>query len=106
MDEAADHSITTIHLQSKRFIISSLLQENHVRAEPTVISRLCPHCGRSNKTVRQAQKTLFVRDLPSHGKAVAIHLDVPRLGHEYQANWRQNENATRRSGAHLMTAML
>lgn len=53
--------------------------EYHVRAEPTVISRLCPHCGRSNETVRHAQKTLFVRDLPAHGKAVAIHLDVPRL---------------------------
>ncbi len=53
--------------------------EYHVRAEPVVISRLCPHCGRSNETVKHAQKTLFVRDLPSHGKAVAIHLDVPRL---------------------------
>lgn len=43
--------------------------EYHVRAEPSAISRLCPHCGRSNETVKHAQKTLFVRDLPSHGKA-------------------------------------
>lgn len=53
--------------------------EYHVRAEPTVISRLCPHCGRSHDTVGHAKKTLIIRDLPSHGKAVAVHLDVPRL---------------------------
>jgi transposase len=53
--------------------------EYHVQAEPVAISRLCPHCGRSNDTVKHAQKTLFVRDLPAHGKAVAIHLNVPRL---------------------------
>lgn len=53
--------------------------EYHVRAVPRVISRLCPHCGRSNETVRHAEKTLYVRDLPSHGRPVAIHLDVPRL---------------------------
>ncbi len=51
----------------------------HVRAEPTIVSKLCPHCGRSNETVAHAQKTLFIRDLPSHGKSVAVHLDVPRL---------------------------
>jgi len=51
----------------------------HVQAEPAVISRLCPHCGRSNETVVHAQKALFIRDLPSHGKSVAIHLNVPRL---------------------------
>ena len=51
----------------------------HVQAEPTVISRLCPHCGRSNETVKHAQKSLFIRDMPSHGKSVAIHLNVPRL---------------------------
>lgn len=50
-----------------------------VQAEPAVISRLCPHCGRSNETVVHAQKALFIRDLPSHGKSVAIHLNVPRL---------------------------
>ena len=51
----------------------------HVKAQPTVVSKLCPHCGRSNETVAHAQKTLFIRDLLSHGKSVAIHLDVPRL---------------------------
>lgn len=51
----------------------------HVKAEPTIVSKLCPHCGRSNETVAHAQKTLFIRDLPSHGKRVAVHLDVPRL---------------------------
>ena len=51
----------------------------HVKAAPTIVSKLCPHCGRSNETVAHAQKTLFIRDLPSHGKSVAVHLDVPRL---------------------------
>ncbi len=36
-------------------------------------------CGRSNETVKHAQKSLFIRDMPSHGKSVAIHLNVPRL---------------------------
>ena len=34
---------------------------------------------KSQPTVAHAQKTRFIRDLPSHGKSVAIHLDVPRL---------------------------
>ena len=51
----------------------------HVRASPATISRMCPHCGQSNQTVVHAQKTLYIRDLPSHGKSVAIHLNVPRL---------------------------
>lgn len=51
----------------------------HVQAEPTVISRLCPHFGRSNETVRHALKELFIRDIPAQGKSVAIHLNVPRL---------------------------
>ena len=51
----------------------------HVKAQATVVSKLCPHCGRSNETVAYAQKTPFIRDLPSHGKSVAIHLDVSRL---------------------------
>lgn len=53
--------------------------EYHVRAKPKAISRLCPGCGSSRKAFVHQQKTLFVRDLPSHGRAVAIHLDVPRL---------------------------
>ena len=53
--------------------------EYHVRATPKTISRLCPSCGPAGKVVIHQQKTLFVRDLPSHGRAVAIHLDVPRL---------------------------
>ncbi len=51
----------------------------HVKTEPTIVSKLCPHCGRTKETVAHAKKTLFIRDLPSHGKRVAVHLDVPRL---------------------------
>lgn len=50
----------------------------HVRAKPKAVSRMCPTCA-SGKVVIHEQKTLFVRDLPSHGRAVAIHLDVPRF---------------------------
>ena len=50
--------------------------EYHVRATPKTISRLCPSCGPAGKVVIHQQKTLFVRDLPSHGRAVAIHLDA------------------------------
>lgn len=53
--------------------------EYHVRATPKAISRLCPHCGRSHDTVVHAKRTLVIRDIPSHGKAVVIHLDVSRL---------------------------
>mgnify|MGYP002146350134 CR=1 FL=1 len=53
--------------------------EYHVRATPVAVSRLCPHCGRSNETVSHAQRKLVIRDIPAHGKAVVIHLDVPRL---------------------------
>lgn len=53
--------------------------EYHVKAAPKAISRLCPHCGRSHETVVHARRTLVIRDIPSHGKAVVIHLDVPRL---------------------------
>ena len=53
--------------------------EYHVRAKPKAISRLCPGCGSDRKAFVHQQKTLFVRDLPSHGRAVAIHLDVPCL---------------------------
>ena len=53
--------------------------EYHVRATPKAISRLCPHCGRSHDTVVHAKRTLVIRDIPSHGKADVIHLDVSRL---------------------------
>jgi hypothetical protein len=47
----------------------------HVRARSKAVSRLCPHCGPTGKVVVHENKTLFVRDLPSHGRSVAIHLD-------------------------------
>lgn len=53
--------------------------EYHVRATPRTVSRLCPHCGRSHETVAHAKRTLVIRDIPSHGKAVVVHLDVTRL---------------------------
>jgi transposase len=53
--------------------------EYHVRAKPKSISRICPLCGPAGKVVIHENKTLFVRDLPSHGHSVAIHLDVPRF---------------------------
>lgn len=53
--------------------------ETHVRATPSVISRMCPHCGRSHGTVAHARRTLVIRDIPAYGKAVVVHLDVPRL---------------------------
>ena len=53
--------------------------EYHVLATPVAVSRLCPHCGRSNETVSHARRKLVIRDIPAHGKAVVIHLDVPRL---------------------------
>ena len=53
--------------------------EYHVRAKPKVVSRQCPSCGPVGKVVIHEHKTLFVRDMPSHGKSMAIHLDVPRF---------------------------
>ena len=53
--------------------------EYHVRAKPKVVSRLYPSCGPIGKVVIHENKTLFVRDLPSHGRSVAIHLDVLRF---------------------------
>lgn len=55
------------------------VDEYHIKAEPAAISRLCPHCGLSNEIIIHEAKTLFVRDMVSHGKAVMIHLEVPRL---------------------------
>lgn len=48
--------------------------EYHVLATPKAISRLCPRCGRSNDTVVHAKRTLILRDIPSHGKAVVIRV--------------------------------
>jgi transposase len=53
--------------------------EYHIKASPREISRRCPHCASSDDIVSHAWRTLVIRDIPSHGKAVAIHLDVPRL---------------------------
>ena len=53
--------------------------EYHVKASPIEIIRCCPHCSSSNDIVSHAWRTLVTRDMPSHCKAVAIHLDVPRL---------------------------
>ncbi len=56
-----------------------LEDEYHVKAEPAVISRLCPHCGELHRVQRHGSRSMFVRDLTSHGKRVMIHLDSPRL---------------------------
>ena len=53
--------------------------EYHVRAKPKAVSRQCPSCGPAGKVVIHEHKTLFVRDMPSHGKSKAIHLDVRHL---------------------------
>lgn len=56
-----------------------LEDEYHVKAEPAAISRLCPHCGELHRVQRHGSRSMFVRDLTSHGKRVMIHLDSPRL---------------------------
>jgi len=56
-----------------------LEDEYHVKAEPAVISRLCPRCGELHRVQRHGSRSMFVRDLTSHGKRVMIHLDSPRL---------------------------
>lgn len=53
--------------------------EYHVKAEPAAISRLCPNCGEVHRVQRHGSRSMFVRDLPTHGKTMMIHLDVPRL---------------------------
>lgn len=53
--------------------------EYHVRAKPKAVSRQCPSCGPAGKVVIHEHKTLCVRDMPSHGKSMAIYLDVPRF---------------------------
>ncbi len=54
-------------------------REYHIKAEPVAVSRLCPHCGRSHEVIGHGKLPLYVRDLPTHGKQVMIHLDAPRL---------------------------
>ncbi len=53
--------------------------EYHVKAEPAAIARLCPHCGELHRIHRHDNRPIYVRDLPTHGKMMLIHLDVPRL---------------------------
>ena len=53
--------------------------EYHVKAEPAAIARLCPHCGELHRIQRHGNRPIYVRDLPTHGKTMLIHLDVPRL---------------------------
>ena len=53
--------------------------EFHVKAGPVAISRMCPHCGKSSGTIGHGKLPLFVRDLPTLGKSMMIHLEAPRL---------------------------
>lgn len=53
--------------------------EYHVKAAPSAYSKLCPHCGCSHTTIGHGKLPLFVRDLPTHGKRMMIHVDAPRL---------------------------
>ena len=53
--------------------------EYHVKAEPAAISRLCPHCGELHRVQKHGSRSMFIRDLSTHGKTMMIHLDVPRL---------------------------
>lgn len=53
--------------------------EFHVKAEPVAVSRMCPHCGQSSGTIGHGPLPLFVRDLPTLGKSMMIHLDAPRF---------------------------
>ncbi len=53
--------------------------EYHVKAEPVDISRLCPHCGELQRVQKHGSRSTFIRDLPTHGKTMMIHLEVPRL---------------------------
>lgn len=59
--------------------MKELETEYHVKAEPVAISRLCPACGEVHRVQRHDRRSMFVRDLPTHGKTMMIHLDVPRL---------------------------
>jgi transposase len=59
--------------------LKQLEYEYHVKAEPATISRLCPHCGELHRVQKHGSRSMFIRDLPTHGKQMMIHLDVPRL---------------------------
>jgi len=53
--------------------------EYHVKAEPAAISRLCPRCGELHRVQKHGSRSMFIRDMPTHGKTMMIHLEVPRL---------------------------
>ena len=59
--------------------LKELESEYHVKAVPVAISRLCPHCGEVHRVQKHGSRSMFIRDLPTHGKTMMIHLDVPRL---------------------------
>lgn len=59
--------------------LKELAFEFHVKAEPAAISQLCPHCGELHRVQKHGSRSMFIRDLPTHGEAIMIHLDVPRL---------------------------
>lgn len=61
--------------------------EFHVKAEPVAVSRMCPHCGKSNNTIGHGKLPLFVRDIPTLGKSMMIHLDAPRLMSSFDDNY-------------------
>lgn len=71
---------TILNLPGLRVLdMKELETEYHVKAEPVAISRLCPACGEVHRVQRHDRRSMFVRDLPTHGKTMMIHLDVPRL---------------------------
>lgn len=71
---------TILNLPGLRVLdMKELETEYHVKAEPMAISRLCPACGEVHRVQRHDRRSMFVRDLPTHGKTMMIHLDVPRL---------------------------
>jgi len=60
--------------------------EYHVKATPVAVSRLCPHCGRSNETVSHARRKLVIRDIPAHGKIGVNEKTVRNIFDEYVAS--------------------
>jgi transposase len=49
--------------------------EYHVKEEPAAISRLCL----LHRVQKHGSRSMFIRNLPPHGKTMMIHLDAPRL---------------------------